>query len=198
MIWGLVYTACTAVWTGSAKSPVWIQQQPLQEDQDYSTQGLFWSRKFLLNSLTAIKPCKIADIFLKCFATSVQLHLFISPFFQTLTISSYTMAALGKAEFGVTTFYAASHPNDKCGANGLPLTPNSIKVIGRFQFLTTLQHRHLCRYLDIAKSKHGMYSYFVLQNFCLIPPLHPHSPNLYITVFGFILLLLLLKVLIIY
>ena len=76
-------------------------------------------------------------------------------YFQALTISSNTMAALGKADFGVTTFYAASHPNDKCGANGLPLTPNSIKVIGRFQFLTTLQHRHLCRYLDIAKSKHG-------------------------------------------
>ena len=66
------------------------------------------------------------------------------------------MAALGKAEFGVTTFYAASHPNDKCGANGLPLTPNSIKVMGRFQFLTTLQHPRLCRYLDIAKSKHGI------------------------------------------
>ncbi|XP_076446642.1 TBC domain-containing protein kinase-like protein [Babylonia areolata] len=64
------------------------------------------------------------------------------------------MATLGKADFGVTTFYAASHPNDKCGANGLPLTPNSIKVMGRFQFLTTLQHPRLCRYLDIAKSKH--------------------------------------------
>ncbi|KAK7503784.1 hypothetical protein BaRGS_00004907 [Batillaria attramentaria] len=64
------------------------------------------------------------------------------------------MTSLGKAEFGVSTFFAASHPNDKCGANGLPLTPNSIKVMGRFQFLTTLHHPHLCRYLDIAKSKH--------------------------------------------
>ena len=79
VIWGLVYTTCTAVWTGSAKSPVWIQQQPLQEDPDYSTLGLFWSRKFPLNSLTAIEPCKIANIFLKCFATSVQLPFF-SPF----------------------------------------------------------------------------------------------------------------------
>jgi hypothetical protein len=46
---------------------------------------------------------------------------------------------LGKAEFGVTTFFARSHPNDKCGSNGLPLTPNSIKILGKFQTLTTLQ-----------------------------------------------------------
>ncbi|KAK7096693.1 TBC domain-containing protein kinase-like protein [Littorina saxatilis] len=64
------------------------------------------------------------------------------------------MTTLGKADFGVTTFYAASHPNDKCGPNGLPLTPNSIKVMGRFQVLATLQHPQICRYLDIAKSKH--------------------------------------------
>jgi hypothetical protein len=42
------------------------------------------------------------------------------------------------AEFGVTTFFARSHPNDKCGSNGLPLTPNSIKILGKFQTLTTL------------------------------------------------------------
>ncbi|PVD34294.1 hypothetical protein C0Q70_05563 [Pomacea canaliculata] len=64
------------------------------------------------------------------------------------------MNMLGRAEFGVSTFYAASHPNDKCGPNGLPLTPNSIKVLGRFQYLTTIEHPWLCRYIDIAKSKH--------------------------------------------
>ncbi|XP_041359540.1 TBC domain-containing protein kinase-like protein [Gigantopelta aegis] len=64
------------------------------------------------------------------------------------------MSILGKAEFGVTTFFAASHPNDKCGANGLPLTPNSIKVFGQFQVLKTLEHPRICRYQDIAKIKH--------------------------------------------
>ncbi|KAK6172384.1 hypothetical protein SNE40_016044 [Patella caerulea] len=64
------------------------------------------------------------------------------------------MTTLGKAEFGVQTFFAASHPNDKCGANGLPLTPNSIKVLGRFQSLKTLQHPCLCKYLDILRTKH--------------------------------------------
>ncbi|KAI8798608.1 TBC domain-containing protein kinase protein [Biomphalaria glabrata] len=64
------------------------------------------------------------------------------------------MPALGSAEFGVRTFYAASHPNDKCGPNGLPLTPNSVKILGRFQYLTTLSHPRLCQYLDISKTKH--------------------------------------------
>ncbi len=62
---------------------------------------------------------------------------------------------LGSAGFGVQTFYAASHPNDKCGANGLPLTPNSVKILGKFQLLKSLSHPRLCHYLDISKTKHG-------------------------------------------
>jgi len=64
------------------------------------------------------------------------------------------MPLLGSAGFGVRTFYAASHPNDKCGPNGLPLTPNSVKILGRFQFMKTLYHPRLCQYLDISKTKH--------------------------------------------
>ncbi|KAL3878639.1 hypothetical protein ACJMK2_030970 [Sinanodonta woodiana] len=64
------------------------------------------------------------------------------------------MTKLGKAQFGVSTFFAASHPNDKCGANGLPLTPNSIKILGRFQHLTTLEHTSICKYIDIVRGKH--------------------------------------------
>ncbi|KAL4235012.1 hypothetical protein ACF0H5_006650 [Mactra antiquata] len=62
--------------------------------------------------------------------------------------------ALGKAQFGVSTFFAASHSNDKCGANGLPLTPNSIKIVGRFQHLKTLDHHHICKYLDCVRGRH--------------------------------------------
>lgn len=65
------------------------------------------------------------------------------------------MTELGKADFGVKTFFAKSHPNDKCGSNGLPLTPNSIKILGRFQGLTTIHHPRLCRYIDISKGRHG-------------------------------------------
>ncbi|KAH3849892.1 TBC domain-containing protein kinase-like protein [Dreissena polymorpha] len=61
---------------------------------------------------------------------------------------------LGKAQFGVSTFFASSHSNDKCGANGLPLTPNSIKIVGRFQYLKTLNHPNVCKYLDCVRGKH--------------------------------------------
>lgn len=74
------------------------------------------------------------------------------------------MSRLGEAEFGVSTFFAASHPNDKCGANGLPLTPNSIKVLGRFQYLKTFEHPAVCKYLDIVKTKNGRW----ILNFLLL------------------------------
>ncbi|CAF1561151.1 unnamed protein product [Didymodactylos carnosus] len=54
----------------------------------------------------------------------------------------------------VSTFVANSHANDQCGSNGLPLTPNSIVIIGRFQYLKTCEHPNLCRYLDIKKGTH--------------------------------------------
>lgn len=65
------------------------------------------------------------------------------------------MSELGEADFGLTTFFARSHPNDKCGANGLPLTPNSIKILGRFEHLKTISHENLCQYIDIQRGKHG-------------------------------------------
>lgn len=64
------------------------------------------------------------------------------------------MPKLGKAEFSVTTFFASCHPNDKCGANGLPLTPNSIKILGKFQLLSTLEHPNLCKYIHMVRGKH--------------------------------------------
>ena len=56
---------------------------------------------------------------------------------------------------GVNTFVASSHGNDQCGTNGLPLTPNSTVIIGRFHYLKTIEHPHLCRYIDIRKGTHG-------------------------------------------
>ena len=65
------------------------------------------------------------------------------------------MAKLKKADIGISTFLAAVHPTDTCGTNGLPLTPNSIVIYGRFQKLKTLHHPNLCEYLDIIRGKHG-------------------------------------------
>lgn len=58
-------------------------------------------------------------------------------------------------QLAVSTFVANSHDNDQCGTNGLPLTPNSIVIIGRFQYLKTIEHPNLCRYIDIQKGTHG-------------------------------------------
>ncbi|KAK2493702.1 hypothetical protein MC885_006470, partial [Smutsia gigantea] len=64
------------------------------------------------------------------------------------------MFPLKDAEMGAFTFFASSLPHDVCGSNGLPLTPNSIKILGRFQILKTITHPRLCQYVDISRGKH--------------------------------------------
>ena len=71
------------------------------------------------------------------------------------------MGSLGRAQIGISTFFPSPHPTDQCGTNGLPLTPNSIVIIGRFQRLKTLYHQNVCQYLDIIRAKHGE---FLLKN----------------------------------
>lgn len=58
---------------------------------------------------------------------------------------------------GGMTFFAQSHPSELCGSNGLPLTPNSITIYGKSQYLKTIHHSNLSTYLDIIRSKHGMF-----------------------------------------
>ncbi|XP_062851369.1 TBC domain-containing protein kinase-like protein [Trichomycterus rosablanca] len=64
------------------------------------------------------------------------------------------MQPLRDAELGAFTFFASPLPHDVCGSNGLPLTPNSIKILGRFQILKTITHPRLCQYIDISRGKH--------------------------------------------
>uniref|UniRef100_A0A224Z9W1 Tbc domain-containing protein n=1 Tax=Rhipicephalus zambeziensis TaxID=60191 RepID=A0A224Z9W1_9ACAR len=64
------------------------------------------------------------------------------------------MPSLKKTTFGARTFFASCHARDTCGMNGLPLTPNSIRVLGLFQLLKCLSHKNLCAYLDAFRSKH--------------------------------------------
>ncbi|XP_071263802.1 TBC domain-containing protein kinase-like protein [Salvelinus alpinus] len=64
------------------------------------------------------------------------------------------MRPLRDAQLGAFTFFASALPHDVCGSNGLPLTPNSIKILGRFQLLKTLTHPRLCQYVDISRGKH--------------------------------------------
>ncbi|XP_057318808.1 TBC domain-containing protein kinase-like protein [Microplitis mediator] len=55
---------------------------------------------------------------------------------------------------GGMTFFAQSHPTELCGSNGLPVTPNSITIYGKSQFLKTIRHQNLSSYLDIVRGKH--------------------------------------------
>ncbi|XP_037112675.1 TBC domain-containing protein kinase-like protein [Syngnathus acus] len=64
------------------------------------------------------------------------------------------MQPLKDAQLGAFTFFASALPHDVCGSNGLPLTPNSIKILGRFQTLKTVTHPRLCQYVDISRGKH--------------------------------------------
>lgn len=57
--------------------------------------------------------------------------------------------------FGVQTLFAAQHTSESCGANGLPLTPNSILILGRAQNLKTLNHPNLVLHLDFIRKQHG-------------------------------------------
>ncbi len=66
------------------------------------------------------------------------------------------MRPLKDAQLGAFTFFASALPHDVCGSNGLPLTPNSIKILGRFQILKTITHPRLCQYVDISRGKHGI------------------------------------------
>lgn len=64
---------------------------------------------------------------------------------------------IDSAVLGAWTFFASAHAIDVCGINGLPLTPNSIRILGQFQKLKTLAHNRLCSYLDVQRGKHGKY-----------------------------------------
>lgn len=56
---------------------------------------------------------------------------------------------------------------------GLPLTPASIRIIGRFQKLKALDHVFLCKYLDIIRGKYGKWILvnIILMNFRWLPVL---------------------------
>lgn len=61
---------------------------------------------------------------------------------------------IDSAVLGAWTFFASAHAIDVCGINGLPLTPNSIRILGQFQKLKVLAHNRLCSYLDVRRGKH--------------------------------------------
>lgn len=63
---------------------------------------------------------------------------------------------LGYSLLGACTFCASQHGADDCDTKGLPLTANSINILGRFQRLKTLSHPGLCMYLNLIKCRNGL------------------------------------------
>ena len=62
---------------------------------------------------------------------------------------------LGHANLALNSFVASIHPAEKsCGDNGLPLTPNSIAILGQAEILKSLHHKHICTYLDCQRGQH--------------------------------------------
>ncbi len=64
-------------------------------------------------------------------------------------------APLKTSQLAAFTFCARQHGADECDTKGLPLTPNTTNILGRAQYLLTLQHPHLAAYLHLKKSKNG-------------------------------------------
>ena len=75
---------------------------------------------------------------------------------RTCWLRDHTMSSvLGCASLGASTFCAQQHGAEECDNKGLPLTPNSINIVGRFQALLELDHPGLCAYLDIIRTRNG-------------------------------------------
>lgn len=72
-------------------------------------------------------------------------------------MAAVSAVALGYSFLGATSFCAKQHGADECDSKGLPLTPNSTNIIGKFESLKALYHPHLTIYLDAKKLKNGTY-----------------------------------------
>lgn len=61
-----------------------------------------------------------------------------------------------RSRFEIIQYYAGTRNSDNCGANGLPVTPNSITIIGNYKSLIApVVHTNLVHYVDCFRSKHG-------------------------------------------
>lgn len=72
-----------------------------------------------------------------------------------MILNSYSSSnGENSSPFACMTFCALRKSVDQCGSNGLPLTPNSIKILGRAQILRSIKHSNLCPYFDILRGKY--------------------------------------------
>lgn len=72
--------------------------------------------------------------------------------------------------FASLSFDSSTCSDIICGSNGLPITPNSIRMIGNFKAqIQHVVHPNLIRYVDCFRNKEGKYILLrYLRRFCLI------------------------------
>ena len=86
--------------------------------------------------------------------TSSASKITTKPIMDIYEIIKQQFVKRSEKQLGLLSFFARVYPNDKCGSNGLPLTPNSIRIYGKFQRLRSLRHRYLCRYIEMQRGNH--------------------------------------------
>lgn len=66
---------------------------------------------------------------------------------------------LSNVNFDNLSFDSSPYIDTPCGSNGLPITPNSIRIIGNFK--ARVEHincSYLTRYVDCFRNKDGKYA----------------------------------------
>uniref|UniRef100_A0A0K0E5T4 TBC domain-containing protein kinase-like protein n=1 Tax=Strongyloides stercoralis TaxID=6248 RepID=A0A0K0E5T4_STRER len=69
--------------------------------------------------------------------------------------------AESEIEFGASILISSEDYCRTC-VNGLPVTPSSIRLLGRFQKLLTIKHNNLCQYIELIRSQNSVNIVFVI------------------------------------
>ncbi|KAK9766839.1 hypothetical protein K7432_003771 [Basidiobolus ranarum] len=69
-------------------------------------------------------------------------------------IASGAYGTQDRGQLCISSFIASTNSQNKFNHNGLPLTPSTTEILGRFQKLQTLEHPNLSEYIDLSKGKH--------------------------------------------
>uniref|UniRef100_A0AC35U7P7 TBC domain-containing protein kinase-like protein n=1 Tax=Rhabditophanes sp. KR3021 TaxID=114890 RepID=A0AC35U7P7_9BILA len=64
-------------------------------------------------------------------------------------------------EFAASILVGSENYGRTC-INGLPLTPSSIRLLGRFKHLLELKHEHLCTYIELIRAQNAANACFVV------------------------------------
>uniref|UniRef100_A0A0K0FJK8 TBC domain-containing protein kinase-like protein n=1 Tax=Strongyloides venezuelensis TaxID=75913 RepID=A0A0K0FJK8_STRVS len=66
-----------------------------------------------------------------------------------------------EVEFAASILIGSEDYCSTC-VNGLPVTPSSIRLLGRFQKLLTIKHKNLCQYIELIRSQNSVNIVFVV------------------------------------